>query len=250
MAQTDDGNVMASISSTRHADPIVLVLLAFAAGYVDGCTMVALFGLFVAQVTGSFVVAGALLVVREQGTLIKVLAIPAFVFGAAVATVLASAARGAAAAVLGFECLLLVGLAAAALSGPIVGPDEPRALAAGLFGLGAMGVQSAFVRLTMLRACSTNVMTTNTTQVAVDATVLLLARLARAGYPRLRPTLDPGEARGRLAQTLPVVLAFLAGTLGGAVASDRVGFVALALPITIVLGLTVQATRRARRDRI
>ncbi|MGA2126173.1 MAG: YoaK family protein [Xanthobacteraceae bacterium] len=246
---------MASFSSIataairRHHDRIVLVLLGFAAGYVDGCTMVALFGLFVAQVTGSFVVAGALLVVHEQGALIKVLAIPAFVVGAAVTTVLVAAVRGTA-AVLGLECLLLVGLAAAALSGPLAGPDEPRALAAGLFGLGAMGVQSAFVRLTMRGACSTNVMTTNTTQVAVDATVLLLARLERGGFPRLRPALDPGEARGRLAQTLPVVLAFLAGTLGGAVACDRVGFVALMLPITIMLGLTIQAARRDRPETI
>ncbi|HLN09801.1 MAG TPA: YoaK family protein [Xanthobacteraceae bacterium] len=236
----------ATTIASQHADRIVLALLGFAAGYVDGCTTVALFGLFVAQVTGSFVVAGALLVVREQGALIKVLAIPAFVVGAAVATVLVSWVRGAATAVLGLECLLLIGLAATALGGPMSGPDEPRALAAGLFGLGAMGVQSAFVRLTMRRACSTNVMTTNTTQVAIDVTVALLDRLARAGLPRLQPAHDPGEARDRLAQTVPVMLAFLAGTLGGAVASHRIGFVAMMLPIAIMLGLTVRAARRGR----
>ena len=42
----------------------VPVVLGFTAGYVDGCTFVTLFGLFVAQVTGSFVIAGAILVVR------------------------------------------------------------------------------------------------------------------------------------------------------------------------------------------
>lgn len=40
----------------------VLPLLSFVAGYVDGCTYLALFGLFVAQVTGSFVLTGAQLV--------------------------------------------------------------------------------------------------------------------------------------------------------------------------------------------
>jgi len=71
----------------------VPVVLGFAAGYVDGCTFVTLFGLFVAQVTGSFVIAGAILVVREYGALIKVLAIPVFLLGGAVATALVSVAR-------------------------------------------------------------------------------------------------------------------------------------------------------------
>ena len=38
------------------------MLLSFVAGYVDSYTYLALFGLFVAQVTGSFVIAGAELV--------------------------------------------------------------------------------------------------------------------------------------------------------------------------------------------
>jgi uncharacterized membrane protein YoaK (UPF0700 family) len=40
----------------------VPLVLGFVAGYVDGCTFVALFGLFVAQVTGSFVIVGSVLV--------------------------------------------------------------------------------------------------------------------------------------------------------------------------------------------
>ena|ERR1035441_853741 len=54
------------------------VLLSFVAGYVDSCTYLGLFGVFVAQVTGSFVLAGALFVKSEPGALAKLLAIPFF----------------------------------------------------------------------------------------------------------------------------------------------------------------------------
>ena len=47
---------------------IVPALLSFAAGYVDACTFLALFGLYVAQVTGSFVVAGAELVAHDEAS--------------------------------------------------------------------------------------------------------------------------------------------------------------------------------------
>jgi uncharacterized membrane protein YoaK (UPF0700 family) len=229
---------------------IVPLMLGFAAGYVDGCTFVMLFGLFVAQVTGSFVIAGAVLVVHEYGALIKVLAIPVFLLGAAVATAAVSVARHAgwraSPLVLGLESLLLAGLLATVLIVPdLTDPDQPAALVAGLFGLSAMGVQSAFVRLLMRGIPSTNVMTTNTTQVAIDATEILLARLwtgRSAGFPTRA---DIGHARNRLAATVPVVLAFLAGTIGGAVAAHRVGFVCLMLPVAMLAGLTVLASRGA-----
>ena len=52
----------------------VPALLSFVAGYVDSYTFLALFGLFVAQVTGSFVTAGAELVTHDIGIAGKVIA--------------------------------------------------------------------------------------------------------------------------------------------------------------------------------
>ena len=229
---------------------MVPAALSFAAGYVDGCTFIALFGLFVAQVTGSFVVAGAVLVVAEKGTLIKVLAIPVFIFGVAVATAAAWVARHmgwrVSPIVLGLESLLLAGLLTAPLAVPDMNnPDQPAALVAGLCGLCAMGVQSAFVRLLMRGAPSTNVMTTNTTQLAIDATEILLARLWTGRSTGFPITSDIGRARKRLAETAPIVLAFLAGTITGCVACHGVGIVCLVLPVGILAGLAILASRSA-----
>src|SRR6202012_3527942 len=53
-------------------------LLRFPAGHVDSCTLLALFGLFVAQVTGSFVTAGAQFIIYDAGFFGKMLAVLAF----------------------------------------------------------------------------------------------------------------------------------------------------------------------------
>jgi uncharacterized membrane protein YoaK (UPF0700 family) len=76
--------------------PVPLVvpsLLSFVAGYVDSYTYLTLFGLFVAQVTGSFVVAGAELVTHDYGIAGKLLAIVAFIGAAALTAALIAMAR-------------------------------------------------------------------------------------------------------------------------------------------------------------
>ena len=52
---------MTDITTQREAPlpKAMPMLLSFVAGYVDSYTYLALFGLFAAQVTGSFVIAGA-----------------------------------------------------------------------------------------------------------------------------------------------------------------------------------------------
>jgi len=139
--------------------------LSFAAGYVDACTFLALFGLYVAQVTGSFVVFGAGLVAGDEGFLIKVLAIPVF-FAAGVFTTIVSEVlrrRGHAPLVwaLALECLLIAGLLVLGVVVPFhEDPNAPLTLTAAMLGLSAMGVQSAAVRLLLPGVASTNVMTT------------------------------------------------------------------------------------------
>lgn len=237
------------------AEPIprvVPALLSFAAGYVDACTFLALFGLYVAQVTGSFVVMGAELAAHDEGFLIKVLAIPVF-FGAGVATtifaeLLRRRGRAALAWTLALECALIAAFLALGLAVPFRhDPNAPLTLAAAMLGLAAMGVQSASVRLLMPGVASTNVMTTNTTLFAIDAGELLL------GWHGRRKGNDPAAAaqfaaaRARLAILIPIGLGFIAGTAAGAVGYMLFGLSCLIVILLTLLGLVVWAARRERQ---
>jgi uncharacterized membrane protein YoaK (UPF0700 family) len=229
------------------------VALGYVAGYVDGCTFVALFGLFVAQVTGGFVAVGAALAAGRNSALLMLLAIPAFVLGAAVASVISTIWRHrglrASPILLGLESALLAAMAATALlAGEMQNPDQPAALLVGMFGLSAMGVQNAFVRLHVKGSPSTNVMTTNTGNLAIDvAHVLAVAWLARFPSATSAPA-DAEEARGRLAKTAPIVLAFLAGTVCGTLACGALGLACLALPLALLATFAALAALRKFDD--
>src|SRR5258707_1718809 len=90
----------------------VPILLAAVAGWVDACTFLGLFGFFVAQVTGSYVLAGAHWVAGWPGAA-AVLAVPVFFAGGVAATLAAIAGqavgRGPPAAGLPLQKLPLIG---------------------------------------------------------------------------------------------------------------------------------------------
>src|SRR5262245_32572007 len=95
-------------SPSRQRVPIP-PLLSFTAGFIDSFTVLALSGLFVAQVTGSFVLTAVAIVTNEQGVLTKVLAVPVFLLAGMTTTVAAVMLerRGRAPLpwVLGLECM-------------------------------------------------------------------------------------------------------------------------------------------------
>jgi uncharacterized membrane protein YoaK (UPF0700 family) len=224
----------------------VPILLAAVAGCVDACTFLGLFGFFVAQVTGSYVLAGAHWVAGWPGAA-AVLAVPVFFAGGVAATLAAIAgqavARGPLAAALALETLLLIGFIATFAAGsPFGAPETAFAVAASMFGLAAMGVQSALVRLLMRGVASTNVMTTNTSQIAIDATQLAWAWLCRDDESA--ETIRQREVcRQRLYSGLPLPLGFLGGTAVGAVAFTTAGYLVLLAPVVVVGGLALWAAR-------
>ena len=229
---------------------IVPALLSFAAGYVDACTFLALFGLYVAQVTGSFVVAGAELVAHDEGFLIKVLAIPVFyaagVFTTILAEVLRRRGRSALMWILALECALLAALLVLGLLVPFTrDPNAPFTLLAAMLGLSAMGVQSAAVRVLLPGVASTNVMTTNTTLFAIDTGELLLGWHGRRRGDA-QAAAQYSAARSRLAVLIPLGLGFLFGTAAGAIGYMWVGLWCLVAVMVVLIGLIAWAARKTR----
>jgi uncharacterized membrane protein YoaK (UPF0700 family) len=225
----------------------VPAVLGFVAGYVDGCTFFALFGLFVAQVTGSFVLIGAEFAAHDPGVVVKVAAIPVFLGAGIVTTLMVHVVRRHGDPLpwmLALEAALLAGLMAAGLAGrPLIDPGAPAAIVAALCGLAAMGVQSAYVRLMFAGHGSTNVMTTATSQFAIDLTETGLAWWGRGNDAQARRDYD--AARRRLMRGLPVIAAFLGGTAAGALAYVIADLWALGAVLVLMGGVIVWATRRA-----
>ena len=241
------------IPSRRRLPAIVPPLLSFAAGFIDSFTVLTLFGLFVAQVTGSFVLMAVAFVKNEQGSLVKALAVPVFLLAGVTTTILAVVLerrrRAALPWILGLECAVLTGfLLTILISAPLSEAGAGSVAAASLLGLFAMGTQSAAVRLLTKDVASTNVMTTNTTQLAIDAAELVLAWQARRRAPAdaaLAAAYD--TARVRIRAVYPIMLGFLAGTVVGMLAYLAVGLWGLLLPLAIMYGIFAWTSASALR---
>lgn len=227
------------------------VILSVVAGYVDSCTYLGLFGVFVAQLTGSLVIAGTAFVGSEAGALAKIIAIPSFFFAGIAVTVLVNSMKGRPRAAfawsLAAECILLLGLLASCLVGlPFRDLATPSATVALLFGMAAMGAQSAVAHLLMQDVPSTNVMTTNTTLLAINVTEMLLGWIERnKGDPLGASNAVYAKARSEIAIVLPIWLGFLAGIALGAVAYITLGLPCVLLAILPVAGLALWYIRPA-----
>jgi uncharacterized membrane protein YoaK (UPF0700 family) len=248
---------MTEVIARRDEAPVPLavpVLLSFVAGYLDSYTYLSLFGLFVAQVTSSFVIAGAELVTRDYGIAGKLLAFGAFLVAAAATAALIflarQARRPALPLMLGVEALLLGIFATMVLLGPpVTSARDWHGIVAGLFGAMAMGAQSVLVRLLMKDIPQTNVMTGNMTQLAIAFTELMMARgrfdLSRRGDAAVR---EFEQARSRLLTVLSIALAFLVGAAGGAVAFAAIGLIGALVAVAVVAALALWALAREQAD--
>lgn len=215
-------------------DALIGVGLALTAGFVDAAAFIALTGLFTAHVTGNFVLIGAELVSTSSGVLAKLLALPVFVLTVAATRLIALALKGnnvePLRPLLAIEAALLIAFAVAGITlSPLGSPDGARAIAVGMLGVAAMGVQNGIGRVVIGHLAATTVMTVNVSQVVVDLT----DRVCRVG--------DVAQIGARLRRTLPPVLAFAVGALAGAFGVALATFWCMLLPALILLGLMAVA---------
>jgi len=222
------------------------ILLSFVAGYVDSYTYLALFGLFVAQVTGSFVVAGAELVRHDHGIASKLLAILAFLGAGALTAATIGAVhqsgRQALSLMLALETVLLGIFGAIMLVGPpIENVGDPYSVVAGLVAAMAMGAQSVTVRLLMRGIPQTNVMTGNMTQLAIEITELIRTWRRKSRDPDDHNAEEFTAVRKRLWVVLSVATGFIVGAAAGAIAYANVGTGGVLLVTAILAALALGA---------
>jgi uncharacterized membrane protein YoaK (UPF0700 family) len=247
---------MTEMMARREDPPVPLlipVLLSLVAGYLDSYTYLSLFGLFAAQVTGSFVIAGAEFVTSDFGIAGKLIAIAAFVAAAAITAALIIAARGARYAalpwMLALETLLLAGFAGIVVFGPAVRDARDwHGILAGVFAAMAMGAQSVVVRMLMKDIPQTNVMTGNMTQLGIAMTELIAAR-RRFDHSRHGEIAahDFDHARDRLMTVSAIAVGFLAGAAAGAVAFAATGLHGALAAVAVVGALALWALAREGR---
>lgn len=222
-------------------------VLSFVSGFVDTIGFLGLFGLLTSQVTGTFVAAGAAMIEPQGGLLAKLLAIPMFMVGASLMTVLVAVLARLeikpmpwALATVGV--LILAYLLTAVASRPFTDAGSEAVLAAAVMAFLAMGAESALVRVLFKGSLPANFMTGNVTQVAVEATDLVLARVNLLFQGDRQKNADRAAAAYRqLGVLIPMIMGFMLGAVIAAYAFAAIGFAALLLATCLVFAAALWA---------
>jgi uncharacterized membrane protein YoaK (UPF0700 family) len=217
----------------------LVLLLGGSAGYLDAVGYLT-FGIFTANMTGNTVLLGiAIGQGRWQAMLRVLLAIAAFVVGAAAGALLLPGRRRMG-SVLALEAAsLLAGLAVWWR----VSAEAAHALPIIALLSAAMGAQSAAVRQVGEQRISTTYVTGTLTSLAVDTMSELLARRR----PGPRPQTDPAASTRRSLPLLTGIWAtYVTGAVIGGLSEQRWGFWSIVLPVTVLLGAAVWDLSRAQ----
>ncbi len=227
--------------SVRGTPPVVprrvVLLLGASAGYLDAIGYLTL-GLFTANMTGNTVLLGIAIGQGHWPAMIRVLlAVAAFVGGAAAGALLLRGRRGIG-SVFGFEAACVVAALAAwlQLRQPHPGSIIPDPTAFPLIALlsAAMGAQSAAVRRAGEQRISTTYVTGTLTSLAVDTVAKILARWE--GRPHASE-----RSAGPEGATLPLLggiwATYVAGALVGGFAQQRWEFGSVVLPVIVLAGV-------------
>jgi uncharacterized membrane protein YoaK (UPF0700 family) len=203
-------------------------ILSTTAGAVDVIGFLALGGLFAAHITGKLAIVAAHYTTGRFGQIGPILAVPGFIVVPGVVVLLfgrtESKGRSRRALLVLHAALLSICLGFGLSFGPFSKSDSPMAVLVGMLAVAAMATQNAMAKLALVKAPSTAVMTTNTTQLIID-----LATLARGG----EVSDNLAKVRQRARVTFLCFAGFVGGCVAGAILELRLGIGALALPVIL-----------------
>ena len=235
-------------------DPLGTKLLTFVlsviAGSVDVIGFLGFGALFIAHITGNLVVLAARTAAGEHASAAHLLSVPVFIIALFAARLLAATldrfAIAALRPLLLLQFMFLAGFLAISIAGG--SPANPSAavmIFAAMLGVSAMAVQNILVQISLMKAPSTAVMTTNLVRFVVD-----LGEVWFGGNAAGR-----AKAMARARRTAIAIAGFVVGACLGAWCQARLGPWSLAMPsglalaalaITYCSGAFVQAADRAQ----
>jgi uncharacterized membrane protein YoaK (UPF0700 family) len=209
---------------------LLIFVLSVIAGSVDVIGFLGLGALFIAHITGNLVVLAARTAAGEHASATHLLSVPVFIVALFAARLLAATLDRSGIATLRplllLQFLFLAGFLAIWIeAGCPADPNAAIMMFAAMLGVSAMAVQNVLVQISLKKAPSTAVMTTNLTRFVVDLCEVLLGT-------------DPGrrgKAVARARRTATAIAGFVVGACLGAFCQSRLGLWSLVMPTGLAL---------------
>ena len=221
-------------------DPLFPLGLALTAGFADAFGYLELHGLLTAHVTGNLAFMAVGLAQGSPHVIMKFLALPLFMAGVSLATIVITwmgrhSGRTLVWTLLMEAGLFLLCLVAGSELPPCRSTDDETGFCVGTLLLMTMALQNAIMRLPLKTLPSTTAMTTNVTEATVQWTHRLI------GFGRSLSAEDKRQRFGRAKTLALTVGAFALGGIGGGVAAVHLGYVGLVAPICILALLALHS---------
>lgn len=215
----------------------ITILLSFVSGFVDTSGFVALKGIFTAHVTGNLVLAGAFLFSKESGIVSKLSVLPIFAITIGLVFLLnryfKKTKKPFLKSLLRIESLFLLLFSFFGFKIHQIYPNlipEYLLIILASFGVIAMSVQNALMKLSLPKLVPTTIMTGNTTQFVMDL----------ASYATSR-NLNEEEISGRkirMNRFGSALSGFFLGALSGGLLVHYFGLACCIFPAVLIAGLS------------
>ncbi len=205
--------------------------LAFIAGFLEACGLIALSGLFIGHVTANIAVLGVAIATGAPGATTKILALSVFMAVVALTRLGVRPLRlhgyDAARLIMMLELMLLLAFVTAGVHyAPFTQPRGWSTIVTAALGVAILAVQNSGMRLIWRTRPSTTVMTLNLTQLVLD------------GIAILRETKEAAAAAWeRLGLVAPTLGGFLVGAACGGLGYLIAGFYGGLAPAAVLLAL-------------